>query len=49
MFGVGAHAAGTAHIQRISPRLGALSGLTMVLTGALNVVAAPLIRLVLGH
>jgi putative effector of murein hydrolase len=41
MFGVGAHAAGTAHIQRISPRLGALSGLTMVLTGALNVVAAP--------
>ena len=48
MFGVGAHAAGTAHAQRLDPTVAALSGMTMVLTGVLNVVASPLIRLVVG-
>jgi predicted murein hydrolase (TIGR00659 family) len=48
MFGVGAHAAGTAHAQRLDPTVAALSGMTMVLTGVLNVVLSPLIRLVVG-
>lgn len=49
MFGVAAHAAGTAHAHRLDARVGALSGLTMVLTGILNVLLTPLIRMALGQ
>lgn len=49
MFGVAAHAAGTAHAHRIDARVGALSGLTMVLTGILNVMLTPLIRMIVGQ
>jgi len=49
MFGVAAHAAGTAHAHRLDTQVGALAGLAMVLTGILNVLLTPLIRLALGH
>ncbi len=48
MFGVAGHAAGTAHLLRLEPEAGAIAGLTMVLTGALNLIATPLIMMVLG-
>lgn len=48
MFGVAAHAAGSAHALRLDSDVGAIAGLTMVLTGVLNLLAAPLIALVLS-
>jgi predicted murein hydrolase (TIGR00659 family) len=44
LFGMGAHAVGTAKAHRISSEIGAVSGLIMVLVGAVNVLAAPLIE-----
>lgn len=43
MFGVGAHAIGTARALQIGQREGAIAGLTMVLTGLLNLLAVPLL------
>ncbi|GEO83003.1 LrgB family protein [Pararhodospirillum oryzae] len=43
LFGVGAHAVGTARAHQIGREEGAISGLSMVLAGLLNVLAAPLI------
>ncbi len=42
-FGVAAHAIGTAHALQASEREGAIAGLSMVLTGVLNVLATPLL------
>jgi len=42
MIGVAAHAIGTAQVQPLHPRVGALAGLAMVLTGLLNLALAPL-------
>jgi predicted murein hydrolase (TIGR00659 family) len=41
LFGMGAHAFGTAKAHQISEELGAVSGLVMVLVGLLNVLTAP--------
>jgi len=43
LFGVGAHAAGTARAHQVGPTEGAVAGLVMVLTGLLNVLAVPLL------
>lgn len=43
LFGMGAHGAGTAKAHQIDPELGAVAGLTMVLVGLFNVLAAPLL------
>ncbi|MEJ0098732.1 MAG: LrgB family protein [Pseudomonadota bacterium] len=43
MFGIAAHAIGTARAVQIGQREGAIAGLTMVLTGLLNLLAAPLL------
>jgi predicted murein hydrolase (TIGR00659 family) len=43
LFGMGAHAFGTARAQQISEEIGAVSGLVMVFVGVLNVLAAPLL------
>ncbi len=43
MFGIGAHAIGTARAVQIGPSEGAIAGLTMVLTGLLNLLLAPLL------
>lgn len=43
MFGVGAHAIGTARALQLGQQEGAIAGLAMVLTGLLNVIAAPLL------
>lgn len=43
MVGVSAHAIGTAQVQPIHPRVGAIAGLSMVLTGLLNMALAPLV------
>lgn len=43
LFGMGAHAFGTAKAQQISEEIGAVSGLVMVFVGLLNVFAAPLL------
>jgi len=43
LFGVGAHAAGTARAHQIGATEGAVAGLVMVLVGLMNVLAAPLI------
>lgn len=48
MFGIGAHAIGTARALQIGPREGAISGMAMVLTGLLNVLAAPLVARLLA-
>jgi predicted murein hydrolase (TIGR00659 family) len=42
MVGVSAHAIGTAQIQPTHPRVAAIAGLSMVLTGLLNLALAPL-------
>jgi len=49
MFGVAAHAAGTAHAHKLNPEVGAVAGVAMVLTGILNVLLTPLIQLTLGQ
>lgn len=43
LFGIGAHGAGTARATQIGETEGAISGLTMVLVGILNVLLAPLV------
>jgi predicted murein hydrolase (TIGR00659 family) len=43
VFGIGAHAIGTARAVQIGQREGAIAGLTMVLTGLLNLLVAPLL------
>ncbi|MBB3954661.1 putative murein hydrolase (TIGR00659 family) [Novosphingobium sediminicola] len=43
MVGVAAHAIGTAQVQSLHPRVGAVAGLAMVLTGLLNLALAPLV------
>jgi predicted murein hydrolase (TIGR00659 family) len=47
-YGVGAHAIGTARALQEGERHGAIAGLSMVLTGVLNVLATPLLVWVLG-
>ena len=47
LFGMGAHAVGTAKAHQIDREAGAISGLVMVLVGTLNVLAAPLLGVVL--
>lgn len=46
LFGMGAHAVGTAKANQIDGEMGAISGLIMVMVGAINVLAAPLIDMV---
>lgn len=43
LFGMGAHAAGTAKAHQIDREIGAIAGLVMVMVGAFNVLVAPLI------
>lgn len=43
LFGVAAHAAGTAKAHEIGPTEGAVAGLVMVLVGLMNVLAAPVL------
>jgi predicted murein hydrolase (TIGR00659 family) len=43
LLGVGAHGAGTARAHQVGATEGAVAGLVMVLTGLLNVLAAPLL------
>ncbi|MBK1613854.1 murein hydrolase effector protein LrgB [Rubrivivax gelatinosus] len=47
LFGMGAHGAGVAQAHRVGQEEGAVAGLVMVLVGALNVLAAPLLALAL--
>jgi predicted murein hydrolase (TIGR00659 family) len=46
-FGMGAHVLGSKKAHEIGPEEGAVAGLVMVLTGIFNVLAAPLLELVL--
>ncbi len=46
-YGVAAHAIGTARALQEDEREGAIAGLSMVLTGVLNVLAAPLLAMLL--
>jgi predicted murein hydrolase (TIGR00659 family) len=48
LFGMGAHAIGTAHVFRRNRTEGAIAGLVMVLAGVLNVLLAPLVAWVLS-
>lgn len=48
VYGVGAHAIGTARALQEGPREGAIAGLVMVLTGLLNLLAAPLVMRLLA-
>ena len=43
LFGMGAHAVGTAKAHEIGPEEGSIAGLVMVLVGLFNVLAAPLL------
>jgi putative effector of murein hydrolase len=43
LFGMGAHAFGTAKAHQISEEIGAVAGLVMIFVGLLNVVAAPIV------
>jgi len=43
LFGMGAHAFGTAKAHQISEEIGAVAGLVMIFVGLLNVAAAPLL------
>lgn len=45
LFGMGAHAIGSARALQIDPELGAIAGLVMVLAGVANVLVAPLLAL----
>lgn len=49
LFGVGAHAVGTARANQVGQTEGAVAGLVMVLVGLLHVLAAPLLVLLLGR
>lgn len=46
LFGMGAHVVGTAKANQIDSEMGAIAGLIMVMVGAINVLAAPLIDMV---
>ena len=48
LFGMGAHAVGTAKALQIDVEIGAISGLVMVLVGVSNVLATPLLIRVLA-
>lgn len=48
LFGMGAHAAGTARAHQLGPTEGAVAGLVMVLVGLLNVITAPLLARLLS-
>jgi putative effector of murein hydrolase len=43
LFGVGAHGAGVSRAQEVGSEEGSVAGLVMVLTGLLNLFAAPLL------
>ncbi|WP_433886175.1 LrgB family protein [Pseudomonas vranovensis] len=47
LFGVGAHGAGVSRAHEVGGEEGSVAGLVMVLTGLLNLFAAPLLTLVL--
>ena len=47
LFGVGAHGAGVSRAHEVGGEEGSVAGLVMVLTGLLNLFAAPLLALVL--
>lgn len=47
LFGVGAHGAGVSRAQEVGSEEGSVAGLVMVLTGLLNLCAAPLLALLL--
>ncbi len=47
LFGMGAHGAGVAKANQIGTEEGSIAGLVMVLVGLVNVLAAPLLALVL--
>lgn len=47
-YGVAAHAVGTARALQEGPHEGAIAGLSMVLTGVMNVLATPALLLVFG-
>jgi putative effector of murein hydrolase len=47
LFGVGAHGAGVSRAQEVGREEGSVAGLVMVLTGLLNLFAAPLLAMLL--
>jgi putative effector of murein hydrolase len=47
LFGMGAHGAGVAKARQIGREEGSIAGLVMVLVGLVNVLAAPLLALLL--
>ncbi len=47
LFGVGAHGAGVSRAQEVGREEGSVAGLVMVLTGLLNLLAAPLVAMAL--
>ncbi|MCT8163823.1 MULTISPECIES: LrgB family protein [unclassified Pseudomonas] len=47
LFGVGAHGAGVSRAQEVGGEEGSVAGLMMVLTGLLNLLAAPLVAMAL--
>jgi putative effector of murein hydrolase len=47
MFGMGAHAVGTAKARQLGEVEGSVAGLTMILAGLVSVLAAPVIALCL--
>ncbi|MCG8293262.1 MULTISPECIES: LrgB family protein [Pseudomonas] len=47
LFGVGAHGAGVSRAQEVGREEGSVAGLVMVLTGLLNLLAAPLLVMLL--
>jgi putative effector of murein hydrolase len=47
LFGMGAHGAGVARASQIGAEEGSIAGLVMVLVGLVNVLAAPLLAIVL--
>lgn len=49
LFGMGAHVAGTAKAYEIGAEEGAIAGLVMVLVGLVNVLAAPVLAVVMNR
>lgn len=47
LFGMGAHAVGTARAHQIGSEIGSISGLVMVLAGLMNVLLAPVVLAIL--
>jgi putative effector of murein hydrolase len=47
LFGMGAHGAGVAKANQIGSEEGSIAGLVMVLVGLINVLAAPLLAMLL--